>query len=144
MKIGISDPVLPRYCRLSTGRVATARSAVAAAIRRAGDIDAQIRSARGIGGRRPSGLRSRGLGRLGGLLRSGSLRSLGRLLCGLPLLRRLHAELLVEPFDPALGIDQLLPAREERMAGGTDLKVQLGLGRPRLERVAAGATDLDH
>src|SRR5215510_10570227 len=83
-----------------------------------------------------------GLG-LRALLHGRSLGGLRRLLRRLPLLRRLRAELLVEPLDAALGVDQLLPAGEKRMAGGADFKVQLRLGRARLERIAAGAADLD-
>ena len=83
-----------------------------------------------------------GLG-LGGLLRGGGLGRLRGLLYGLPLLRRLQAELLVEPLDAALGVEQLLLAGEKRMAGSADLEVQLVLGRARLERVATRATRLD-
>src|SRR5262245_472660 len=58
-------------------------------------------------------------------------------------LGRLRAVLLREPLDAAFGIDQLLASGKERMAGGTDLEVQLRLGRTRLERVAARAPRLD-
>src|SRR5688572_3204552 len=145
MKIGISAPVLPRYCRLRTGSVATARRRASAAFRRAGDRVDQIRSAvsaaRGI----ESGtgrLCGRGLC-LCGLLCGRGLGGLRGLLRRLPLLRCLHAELLVEPLDAALGVDQLLPAREERVAGGADFEMQIRLGRARLERVAARTAHLD-
>src|SRR5215471_12339504 len=55
----------------------------------------------------------------------------------------LSAELLREPLDAAFGVDQLLLAGEERMAGGADFEVQLGFGRLGLEAVAARATRLD-
>src|SRR5918999_302343 len=86
---------------------------------------------------------------LGGclLLRGGALgrrlRALGGPGGGLPLLGRLGAELLRKPLHAPFGVNQLLAPREERMAGRADLEVQLGLGRSGLERVAAGATDLD-
>src|SRR5215472_12680668 len=53
--------------------------------------------------------------------------------------RRLRAELLREPLDTALGIDQLLLAREERMAVRADFKMQLFFGRACLPRRAARA-----
>src|SRR5258706_2931696 len=46
---------------------------------------------------------------------------------------------LRKPLDAAFGIDQLLPAREERVAVRADFEVQFRLGRPRLPRVAARA-----
>jgi hypothetical protein len=47
---------------------------------------------------------------------------------------------LVEAIHAPRGIDQLLLAGKERVAGGTDLHVQVALlGRARLERLAAGA-----
>src|SRR4051812_17804974 len=72
--------------------------------------------------------RSLGLGGLGG---------------GLPLFGRLRAVLLGKTFHAPLGVDQLLAAREERVAGRADFEVQLRLGRPGLERVSTRATDLD-
>src|SRR5579859_4194175 len=51
-----------------------------------------------------------------------------------------HAPL--EALDPAAGIHQLLLARVERVTGGTDLHVNLGLGRAGHELVAAGAADV--
>src|SRR2546430_12594633 len=54
-------------------------------------------------------------------------------------LRALGAlEALLEALDPAARVDQLLLARVERMAVRADLDVELGLRRPRLERVPAG------
>ena len=61
----------------------------------------------------------------------------------LALFRRLRTELLGEPLDAALGVDELLAAGEERVARRTDFEMQLRLGRACLEGVAAGATDLD-
>src|ERR1044071_8058767 len=47
---------------------------------------------------------------------------------------------LVEAIHATRGIDQLLLAGKERVAGGTDFHVQVALfRRPRLERLAAGA-----
>src|SRR5262245_64153784 len=57
--------------------------------------------------------------------------------------RGLGAELLREPLHAPFGIDQLLPAREERVAVRADFEVQLGLGRARLPRRAARAARLD-
>src|SRR5438876_43294 len=48
-----------------------------------------------------------------------------------------HAPL--EALYAAAGVDQLLPARVERVAVGADLHVQLSLGRAGDELVAAGA-----
>ena len=62
---------------------------------------------------------------------------------GLPLLRGLRAELLVEPLDAAFGVDQLLTSGEERMAVRADFEVELGFRRARLEGVAARAASLD-
>src|SRR3954449_4723519 len=45
----------------------------------------------------------------------------------------------LEAIDPAARVDQLLPARVERVAVGADLDVDLGLGRARRELVAARA-----
>src|SRR5690349_8165333 len=74
----------------------------------------------------------------------------GSFLCGLRCLRRglpalggLRTEPLGETFDAALGIDQLLAAREERMAVVADLEVQFRLRRPGLPGGAAGAPGLD-
>ena len=55
----------------------------------------------------------------------------------------LRAEALREPLDAALGVDQLLLAREERVAHVADFEVQLRLGGARLEGVAAGAAHFD-
>src|SRR2546421_50319 len=56
------------------------------------------------------------------------------------------AALGLRPLEPALealdaptGVDQLLLARVERVTVRADLHVELGLRRPRLELVAAGA-----
>src|SRR5262249_11833227 len=57
--------------------------------------------------------------------------------------RGLRAELLRESLDSAFGIDQLLTAGEERMAGRADFKMQLVLCRSRLERIAARAAHFD-
>src|SRR3990167_5052444 len=77
---------------------------------------------------------------LGGACRLGRLGCLGR---GPPLLGGLGAELLGEAFHASFGVDQLLAPREERVAHRADLEVQLGLGGPRPERVAAGTAGLD-
>src|SRR5215211_6927289 len=47
-----------------------------------------------------------------------------------------------EPLDPAPGIDKLLLAGVEGMAGGADLDVELRLGGARIELVATRATDV--
>src|SRR6187401_2634092 len=63
--------------------------------------------------------RRRGLGALRRLLlacRRSSFGGLDRLRRRLTLLGRLNPELLVEPLDPALGVDELLSTSEERMA----------------------------
>src|SRR5438552_1530570 len=49
---------------------------------------------------------------------------------------------LLEPVDATLRVDEVLLAREERVAVRADLDMQLGLDRHRLERAAAGADDL--
>src|ERR1051326_8372399 len=50
----------------------------------------------------------------------------------------------VEAIHASRGIDELLLTGEERMARGTDFHVQVALlGRARLERLAAGAGDVD-
>src|SRR5439155_11981760 len=72
-----------------------------------------------------------------------SRRSLLSLRGLLAALRRLGAELLREPLDAALRIDQLLAAREQPMAVRADFEVPLGLGRSRLPRGAARAPRLD-
>src|SRR5436190_7298499 len=46
-------------------------------------------------------------------------------------------QLALEPLDAATGVDELLLAGVEGMAGRADLDVQLGLRRARLELVAA-------
>src|SRR5207247_4768298 len=56
--------------------------------------------------------------------------------------RALHAVLTQEALDQAGGIDELLLAREERMAGRADLDVDLGDGGAGLDDVAAGTDDL--
>src|ERR1041384_4536339 len=48
----------------------------------------------------------------------------------------------LEALDPAAAVHQLLLARVERVAVRAHLDVQLGLGRPGLERVSAGAVDV--
>src|SRR5947208_15551467 len=48
----------------------------------------------------------------------------------------------LEPLDPAAGVDQLLLAGVERMAGRADLDVELRLGGARIELVAARASDV--
>src|ERR1051325_5680951 len=56
---------------------------------------------------------------------------------------RLGPELLGEALHTAFGIDQLLPAREKRVAVGADFEMQLGLGRSGLPRGAACAPRVD-
>src|SRR5205807_3601253 len=51
-----------------------------------------------------------------------------------------HAAL--EALDPSARVDQLLLARVERVAGGADLDVNLGLGRAGHELVAARTADV--
>src|SRR5439155_19194102 len=64
--------------------------------------------------------------------------------CGLlAALGRLRAVLLREPLDAALSVEQLLLAREERVAARADFEVQLVLGRPRLPRRPARAVGHD-
>src|SRR5437763_5914503 len=58
----------------------------------------------------------------------------GRALCALGAL-----EPLLEAFETAARVDELLLARVERVAVRADLDVQLGLRRPRLEGVSARA-----
>src|SRR5882672_756300 len=60
-----------------------------------------------------------------------------RLLAALRALGALEA--LLEALHPAARVDELLLAGVERMAVRADLDVELGLRRPRLERVPAGA-----
>src|SRR3954471_8825934 len=48
----------------------------------------------------------------------------------------------LEALDAPAGVDELLPARVERVAVGADLDVDLGLGRARRELVAARAADV--
>src|SRR4051812_20017849 len=52
------------------------------------------------------------------------------------------AELLAEPLDAAGGVDELLLAGEERVAGRADVDVQFRLGAAGDERVAAGAMNV--
>src|SRR5437762_7817175 len=68
-----------------------------------------------------------------------SLLSLLRFLRLLAALGRLGAELLRESLDAAFRVDQLLPAREERMTVRADFEMELGLGRAGYPRRAAGA-----
>src|SRR5688572_23803198 len=65
------------------------------------------------------------------------------LCCLLAALRRLSAKLLREALDAPLGVDELLPTGEERVAVRADLEVQLLLGRPGVPGRAAGAAGLD-
>jgi hypothetical protein len=69
------------------------------------------------------------------------LRFLRRLRRGLSLLGRLRTVLLGEALDPTLGVNQLLPSGEERMALRADFEVEILLGRPGFPRRAAGAVD---
>src|SRR5215213_9803458 len=66
-----------------------------------------------------------------------------RLGCRLPALHGLRAKFLGEPLDAALGIEELLTAREERVAIRADFQMQLVLGRMRLPGRAARAPRLD-
>src|SRR5689334_15494234 len=70
-----------------------------------------------------------------------------RLLCALrrflAALGRLGAELLREPLHAAFRVDQLLLAREERMAVRADFEMQLFFGRSGLPRRAARAAGID-
>src|SRR2546421_10727298 len=68
---------------------------------------------------------------------SGELRAGGRA-CAAPTL----GDSPLEALDPAAGVDQLLLAGVERMAGGADFDVDFRLGRPRRELVPAGAADV--
>src|SRR4051812_39290483 len=52
------------------------------------------------------------------------------------------AEFLAEPLHAAGSVDELLLAREERVAGRADIDVDLRQHAARLERVAAGAVDV--
>ena len=75
------------------------------------------------------------------LLRGLGLGVLGGLRGGLALLDRLRAELLGEAVDTAFGVDQLLAAREERVAVGADVEVQFlagAAGLPRSRRTRSG------
>jgi hypothetical protein len=54
----------------------------------------------------------------------------------------LAAVLAVESFDAAGGVDQLLLAREKRVATGTYLEPDLRLGRTRLPRLTARAVNV--
>jgi hypothetical protein len=51
------------------------------------------------------------------------------------------AKFLAETFYSAGGVDELLLAREERVAVAANVDAQLGLGATRDERVAAGAVN---
>src|SRR5690606_1245831 len=77
------------------------------------------------------------LGRLGGLAGLVGFRRF------LQLRRALRTKPLREAVDAALGIDELLATREERVARVADVEVQLVLGRARGERIAARAADGD-
>ena len=48
----------------------------------------------------------------------------------------------LEALDPSAGVDQLLPAGVEGVAGGADLDMDFGLGRASHELVAARAADV--
>src|ERR1019366_8619189 len=52
--------------------------------------------------------------------------------------------LLAEALHAAGGVDQLLLASEERMAGGADIEVDFSLSAAGLERISARAADLRH
>src|SRR4051794_31743945 len=52
------------------------------------------------------------------------------------------AELLAEAFDAACGIDELLLAREERVAAGADVDADACDGAAGREGVATGAVDV--
>src|SRR4051794_8539838 len=73
----------------------------------------------------------------------GGFLALCRFFGGLAARGGLRAVLLVEPLDTALGVEQLLLAREERVAARADFEVQFGLGRPGLPRGAARAADVN-
>src|SRR5262245_56557214 len=75
--------------------------------------------------------------------RSGRCWLLRRFCRLLATLRGLGPELLREPVDAALGIDQLLTAGEERVAVGADLQVQLVFGGSRLPGRPAGTARFD-
>jgi hypothetical protein len=51
------------------------------------------------------------------------------------------AVLAIKPFDAARRVNELLRAREEGVAVGTNLKTDLGFGRASLPRLAARAMD---
>src|SRR5919201_36281 len=51
-------------------------------------------------------------------------------------------EAALEALHPAAGVHQLLLPRVERVAVGADLDMELGLGRARVELVAAGAANV--
>src|SRR5262249_23171023 len=57
---------------------------------------------------------------------------------GRPPLRRSLVVTPLEPLDTAGGVDELLLAREERVAGAADLQTDLVLGGMGLKGVAAG------
>ena len=48
----------------------------------------------------------------------------------------------LKALDPSAGVDQLLLAGVEGMAGRAELDMQIGLGRPRVELVAAGTMNV--
>src|SRR3954451_8125761 len=68
---------------------------------------------------------------------------LGGLRGGLARFGGLRAKSLGEAIHAALSVDQLLAAREERMAVVADFEVQLRFGGPGLPRRAARAARLD-
>src|SRR5438094_872790 len=63
----------------------------------------------------------------------------GSLLCWLNLLLALLRVLLLEPFDPSFGIDDLLRASKKRMAARANIDVDISDGRSGFIAVAAGA-----
>src|SRR5687767_10749388 len=80
--------------------------------------------------RRPARMLLRCRGSGGGCRRVGLLEAVG------------PAELLAEPLDAAGGVDELLFAREERVAGATDVDVDAGRRAAGGERISAGAVDI--
>lgn len=54
------------------------------------------------------------------------------------------AVFLLETVDASAGIDELLLAREKRMAARANFDAEVGLDRTRLERIAASASDRCH
>ena len=75
------------------------------------------------------------------LLRRRLLGVLDGLRRGFALFDRLRAELLGEAVNAAFGVDQLLPAGEERVAAGANVEMQVLAGAAGLPLGAAGAMD---